>query len=336
MIGRDVLTGVNAATLLWLDGCLVDWSNVGRILYPVTDGKLPQNMGKYGYSYNFDSCIISRDSQYIFLYQNLGTKGLLLRRNGDIIREINRSYYHADVYEYPVAFLSYNDKSYLIHCPHSYAQLDFEDIETGEIITAVKGREPADFFHSRLEVSPDNKHLLSKGWIWHPADSVRLFNIEACFNDPLELDKPSVTQPEANADISTACFITDNHILLGCPPFSEVYDDEVTDILTERQIGVWDIIEKKMVHIVSVGLDFGNLYPIGKHYVWDLYKYPKIIDIRSGKVVSEIDEIYSGTKCSSIIHHLHDLPLMAFDYRTKSIAILHDRTLNILTPRNRF
>jgi hypothetical protein len=44
---------------------------------------------------------MSPSGEFAVIYTRLGTKGLVLHR-GKIIREINRSFYHADVYEYPI------------------------------------------------------------------------------------------------------------------------------------------------------------------------------------------------------------------------------------------
>jgi hypothetical protein len=43
----------------------------------------------------------------------------------------------------------------------AYCRLDIEDLETGERLTAAPGREPGDFFHSRLAVAVDGIDLES-------------------------------------------------------------------------------------------------------------------------------------------------------------------------------
>jgi hypothetical protein len=123
-------------TLDWYYDSLVDWAAGGRIL--TLDGQLSN--AKWYSTYSFDTAITSSNGQYAFIYTRLGTKGLLLK-DGKIIREINRSYYCANVYEYPATFVSLsNGKTYLVHCPISYCQLDIEDVETGEIITNIPDR----------------------------------------------------------------------------------------------------------------------------------------------------------------------------------------------------
>src|ERR1700744_852527 len=167
----STITANYLKTICWKDNMIIDWA-AGSVCS--LDGKVTQL--EIVYSFSFDSAINSLDGSYAFIYQKLGTKGLLLK-NGELIREINRSYYCADVYEFPAAFITFENKTYFIHCPVAYNQLDFEDVETGEIITNIKGRKPDDRFHSRLEISPEGKFLMSKGWVWHPLDAVMVFNI---------------------------------------------------------------------------------------------------------------------------------------------------------------
>lgn len=97
----------------------------------------------------------------------LGTKGLLLR-NGQIVRELNRSFYHANIYEYPVCLVRHGARTLLIHCPEDYNRLEIEDAETGGKLT-LRSSDPADIFHSRLRPSANGGRLLSAGWAWAPS-----------------------------------------------------------------------------------------------------------------------------------------------------------------------
>ncbi|MBT1689470.1 hypothetical protein [Dawidia soli] len=160
--------------------------------------------------------------------------------------EINSPYYHAATYEYPAAFYtSAAGRTYLIHCPIRYDQLDFEDVESGEIVTNISSRKPMDIFHSRLEVSPDNRFLLVKGWVWHPRDVCSLYDIEACLADPTLLDDGIVPTADGFMEQHVGAFISDHEVLLGT-------------------------------------VDSDESLPPHNPATWDFYKYPKIIDIRTG------------------------------------------------------
>jgi hypothetical protein len=168
---RQTIETNNLSTLTWTNDCLIDWANSGRQYF--ANGQVKE-LGSYYFAFSFDSAITSEDGIYSVIYKKLGTKGLLLKK-GQILREINRSYYQAEVYEYPIAFAKLKEgRNILIHCPEDYCRLDFDEVETGNRLTNHIDRKPSDFFHSRLEVSPDNRKLLSKGWAWHPFDFVEV------------------------------------------------------------------------------------------------------------------------------------------------------------------
>lgn len=203
---RQTIKEGRFSTLTWSGDYLIDWAKSGTLFLP--DGQI-KKLGNYFLAFPFDSAVSSSDGVYSVVYTRLGTKGILMK-NGEILREINRSYYHAGVYEYPVAFAKMKDgRDILIHCPNEYNRLEFEEVETGLPLTNHADRDPSDFFHSRLEVSPDNKTLLSKGWMWHPYDFVEVFDIEECIENPKALDQ-SRLKPEVCTEISTAVLSTTN------------------------------------------------------------------------------------------------------------------------------
>ena len=165
----DVIFSVGV--LSWDKNTLIDYKNCCN-RYAIDAA--PEFGQSYNWPYDFDGIKTSTDGVYIFMYTKLGTKGLLIK-NGELLREINRSYYYASTYDYPVEFYTNSaGRTFLLHCPFSYNKIDFEDVETGEIIGNKVDRIPSDFFHSRFEVSPNGKFLLSKGWIWHPMNAISL------------------------------------------------------------------------------------------------------------------------------------------------------------------
>jgi hypothetical protein len=126
------------------------------------DRSVKASKGFYTTGYPFDQVLLSSDGMYSVLYERLGTKGIILK-NGHLIREINRSFYHATAYEYPIAFLTLsNGRTCIVHCPDKYNKLEIEDVETGERYTQ-RNTDLHDFFHSRLSVSENNHYLLSAG-----------------------------------------------------------------------------------------------------------------------------------------------------------------------------
>lgn len=325
---RQTIKTNNLSTLTWSNDYLIDWANSGRQYF--ADGQVKE-LGRYYFAFPFDSAITSEDGIYSVIYKKLGTKGLLLK-NGQILREINRSYYHAEVYEYPIAFAKLKDgRNILIHCPEEYCRLDFEEVETGNFLTNHIVRKPSDFFHSRLEVSLDNKTLLSKGWAWHPYDFIEVFDIEECIHNPLALDK-SKHNPDVDAEICSASFITNDLVLIGSPNDTEPFNHDPSDKLKNGQIGIWNIKTNEVTEIIQPNFTIGgHLTAIDETFAWDLYENPKIINFKTGEIVDELKDIQSGNQVSSIIHHLDNLPRIAFNRKTKQVAISKDNKIEILT-----
>lgn len=331
MIERKTLNAKYLQTLSWLDGGLVDWANGSR--YFLND---ESKSSTHFSAFKWDSSTASSDGKYAFIYQKLGTKGAILK-DGKIIREVNRSSYFADTYEYPAAiFKAKNGRTYLIHCPVEYNRLEIEDIETGEIVTNVPERKPADFFHSRLEVNQANSHFLSKGWVWHPVDFIGSFDVEACIKNPLLLDNGGLSPVELRMEmeIGTASFIDNGHILFGTKELlaDETLDEEETFAVPPGHIAVWDIEANTISKPVKVDGKFGNLYAIDESFTWDTFGHPKIINIKTGKIEEEIKDITSGEQDSSIRPKSDD-PIKTFDSSTKQLAFGMGDKIEVLTWR---
>ena len=326
---RKTITAGFLETICWLDDAIVDWASAGE-LYTL-DGKKKQ-LGHDSYGFGFDGSIVSSDGQYAFIYKKLDTKGLLLK-NGELLREINRSYYCADAYEYPAAFVTIKGTTYLIHCPLKYCRLDFENVENGELVTDIPGRNPSDVFHSRLEINAANTFLMSKGWFWHPLDVVEVFSLDECIKNPLLLDESTLT-PNVGVEVCTASFIDDSKILIGAS--GEAFDDENLN-LPLKHIAIWNITSNEVTNAVEVNGGFGNLYSINDRFAWDTYKFPKIIDIETGEIVDTEESVYSGEQNSSIIgHDSLKYPQIVFNSQTKQLAIKGNEKIEVLTPSKLF
>lgn len=306
-------------TISWHEGRIIDWATGGQC-YSLNGEK--DKLGEYHIAFSFDSAITSPCGQYAFLYKRLGTKGLLFK-NGDVLREINRSYYRAENYEYPAAFIVYSNETYLVHCPIKYCRIDFEHVETGEIVTNIPDRKPSDIFHSRLTVSEDNKHLMVCGWVWQPWDVCVLFNIDDCFNNPHLLDE-SKLYAGFDAEINTASFIDNTQVLIGTS-IDDPIDDEI-QALPQKHIAIWDFTKNELSTPVKVEGEFGNLIAINDRLAWDLYKFPKLINIQTGEIIDAEDDINSGFQRSSIIGNASTntelWPRISFDRQSGKLAIL--------------
>ena len=321
---HQTLASDDPPTIAWAGDEVVDWV---RLKTYGSGASEPQQIQR-GFGFPFNRAITSADGQYAFVYQVLGTKGLLLK-NGEQLREINRSYYHAQTYEYPVAFATVEDTTYLVHCPIEYNQLDFENVETGELVTNIVSRKPRDVFHSRLEISLEGGYLMSKGWVWHPWDVVEVFDLRACLRNPLLLDE-SEFRADTYTELSAASFISETTILLGASNEEAMDDDEPLPV-PPGHIARWNFIANEYSVAVKVGEAFGNLFAIDEHHAWDMFRYPKIINLDTGEIITKLEALHTGSQCSSIIHGIGVVPAIIYNRATRQIAVKVDNRLELLS-----
>lgn len=319
-IQRIDLKGNEIRSLSWLRNELLDIAG-GFKKISLDTGEI--TYGSVNYAYRFDSVILSSDGVYAALYDKFGTKALLLK-NGQIIREINRSFYHADVYEYPIAFIQERSEPCRIaHCPQEYNVLQIEDFETGEVIDW-KDPEPTDFFHSRLQLSPNGRWLLSAGWIWHPIDSIELFDLTS--------SPPKRYQPFWNGnlgdiglwEINNATFLPDSSLLM-----SGTGDRDREDASEEIPLVVFDIETLEIRSKTSLSTLTGLLFPIDATRALAFYESPRLIDIPSGSTITSWPEIVTD-KTNSSISFLDSSVKIAVDTANRRFAVASNDALTIV------
>ncbi|AZP18949.1 hypothetical protein EJC51_24500 [Streptomyces aquilus] len=314
-----------AQSLVWDGDDLVDVVGGGRRWGP--DGV--EHPGPVNHGFPFDRSIVSPSGRYSVVYAERGTKALLLDGDG-LVRELNRSYYQADVFDYPVALGALQDgREVLVHCPEEYNVLEIEDAESGERLT-VGERRPKDVFHSRLAVSPGGTHLLSAGWFWHPYGVVEVFDLTSALTDPAVLDGQGVLpeDPGIDAEVASACWLDGDRLAVatGEEPHDE---EETTPALGRRQLGVWSLSGRRWIHRSKVDFALGTLIARGDTVV-SLYGHPRLIDVTTGGVVAEWptvevprrDGSYGVTHIPSPVVALHPDGIRLAVAQPDSIAII--------------
>jgi len=228
-------------SLAWDGGELVDWV-AGGTRWSTVDGS--QHDSGFGYRFNFDRAVVSPSGRYSVIYTERGTKGLVLDR-GEILREINRSYYCSDDYAYPVALGRLPDgREVIAHCPDDYNRIHIDTLAGGKRLTRRRNK-PDDTFHSRLSFSPDSRHLLSAGWWWHPFETACVFDVPAALAKPALLDRPvwELHRPFSgvpmNPDVRAACWIDDDRIVVT----TSAEDDDGGNGWPAERSGVWSVRE---------------------------------------------------------------------------------------------
>lgn len=332
-----IFTQSSVRSLCWRDDELVDWVSGGRAF--ALDGT--EQIAKIMYADRFDSATASPDGRFAVIYERLGTKGLLVD-DGKIVRELDRSRYKADAYEYPIAlFNGPNGRLLLAHCPKEHGRIELEEVETGRPLTASPERKPPDFFHSRLAASPQGKRLLSAGWVWHPWGSVICFDLARGLADVCHFDHNDTVAAYSRhvglAEEDSACWLDDDRILIGASGEPEDPEEsretEAGLRLLPRGLAVYDLAHNKCLQAFQLDEPPGTLFALGSQHVLSLYRHPKLIDVSTGQVLHVWKELDSGFQDSSIIWGLKEHkkpPPMAFDPTRNRFAIANGDTVTII------
>ncbi|MEV6331412.1 hypothetical protein [Streptomyces sp. NPDC051909] len=283
-------------SLAWDGEDLVDRVDGGRRW--TSDGVEHQS-GRM-YAYPFDRAVVSPSGRYTVAYTERGTKALLLDGQR-IVRELDRSYYHAKDFDYPVTLGALADgREVLVHCPESHEVVEVEDVATGERLTQGE-RLPTDVFHSRLAMSPDGKRLLSAGWLWSPFGIVRVYDLERALTEPAVLDSEGLLPSWSwvDAEIDAACWLDGDRLAVATGEDEGDEGDEGDDgdddgddpaTLGPRQLGVWSLSERRWLHRHRLELPAGTLIGHGDGVI-SLYEYPRLIDVATGAVLAEWPEV---------------------------------------------
>jgi hypothetical protein len=203
-------------SIAWAGDDLVDWVG-GKRIRP--DGAVDELA--VGYGYRFDGSTGLGEVGAVF--EALGTKGRLMRWSGQTgpgveqLREIDRSYYQAEHYDYPLCLLRLPDgREAIAHCPHRYDTLELELLD-GTPLTR-RSAKAEDIFHARLAASPDGRWLLDNGWVWHPLAVVCVYDVAWALREPAHLSSSGLRLELGDAfdgEAEAATFCGDRLVVCG-------------------------------------------------------------------------------------------------------------------------
>lgn len=321
---RLQLPAAGIASLAWDGDHLVDWLNTCNA-YGL-DGSVVEGRVRYGY--RFDA-VASLDG-YTVLYERRGTKGLVI--HGDrVLREIDRSYYQANAYDYPITLFRLADGcAALAHCPTDYNRLDIDLLETGERLTAREKGEADDVFHSGLAVDPSGAWLMSAGWVWHPAYVVGFHHVADVLRDPMGLDRDE-GEVSGGAEIAFAAFLDADRVVLASAPDAELFyaEDDPDLKLPPGAIGVYRPATKTWDSLAKFAEPAGRLLAVDAEHVLALFEHPKLIHVPTGKIVERWPDIRSGSWAGCILGPEKEPPI-AWDPLGKRLAVASENAIDVL------
>jgi len=323
-------------SLAWRGDELVDWV-AGGATYRL-DGS--HQYGKVNYAYRFNAAATSPSGRFVALYEHRGTKAILLD-NGQILRELNRSFYRANDYLYPITMFERDGRTLLVHCPERFDQLHIEDVETGELLTARPDESaPPSAFHSRLAVDPAGRWLLSAGWVWHPWDFVSFYDLDACLDgDPAVLDSMdghcAGSRHVGLVEEASAAWLSNGLLLVGAGDEdadpSEM--EEENPALQPDGFVVYDVNEDEVVAQGNIGQPPGQMMAVDNDHFVAFLRHPRLIRISDASVVNEWPDINcSGNQQSSICRSDKALPpIIATDTENGRFAVVDGEQIKVVT-----
>jgi hypothetical protein len=322
---NQIIESPNVSPLAWDEDDLVEPMTGRRI---VLGQPLPERAFFLGYPFDRGLCARGLNAFWTLAYDNRGTKAVLYK-NWKEHRELNRSYYFAKAFDYPIALTSINDgRVVIVHCPNSFDTIEIEDAETGEILGKRKSDKME--FQSRLSVSPDSRFLLSAGWFWHPVGGAWLCPVGAI----LGTDEHHGAEVGflSEAEVDAAAFLGNDHVVVSST--SEVINEETpASGLGPLQLGLWSIAESKWVSIVPLQEPTGSIMP-WKDWVISFHKHPKAIELATGKVVHVWDQLDSGIQIGSIDLGDPPPPVMALNPQKGMFAVGGSNAINVISLHN--
>lgn len=328
-IGRIEIDAA-ARSLVWVGDGLFDVA-AGWRRFPL-DGSAPK--ARYSaYGPGFDAAVMSQAGDLVALLQTTGTKGLLLDADGRLVREVNRSFYHADAYRYPLVLFSLpDDRTGIVHCPARYNQLEIEEAATGKALLAPGERTPPDLFHSRLAVSPSGRYLLSAGWLWHPWGCLMVYDLPAALEDPTRLDSYGDVfdmRGLVQAEVSGACFAGDDVVMSTS---AEPNEPDGPDDLAPNMLARWSTTNHRFVWKRQLPQTAGDLVPMAGN-VLALYQHPRLYDADTGDLAYEWPDLPTGTADSSIAWNntFSGSARIAMDERNNRFAVTAGKRITVIT-----
>jgi hypothetical protein len=134
------------------------------------------------------SLCVSRDGRFAAIASTYGQTGIVVDlEEVRVLMNLTRGTYLNEHCRFPLIFAEHSGKPVLVHATE-WNRLDVTELPSGRMLTTrertsyCQGQDrPAhylDYFQCSLAVSPDDKGIVSNGWIWHPVGVVAKWSLE--------------------------------------------------------------------------------------------------------------------------------------------------------------
>jgi hypothetical protein len=308
----------NLSAITWDKDNLIEVPS-GRIIQ--MDGTVSPSSSVASFAFDRALSLRSGDVLWTLAYANRGTKAVLFKNSCEH-RELNRSYYFADTYDYPIALTTGPaGQAVIIHCPNAFNIVECEEAESGEILWSKKTE--AMEFHSRLSISPNGRFFLSAGWFWHPLGGAWLCSLSDDSGEPRDV------QFSFGAEIDSATFLDDDHVVVSSTDI--IINSECPKSgLGPMQLGVWSISKANWVSRVPISATTGTIMP-WRDWVISFYEHPKLIELKTGKVVHTWEHLNSGRQIGAIDIGTPQPPPMALNPNNGMFALCDDKRIHIVS-----
>ena len=314
--------GHKARSLTWVDGSLVDIAG-GHAVVRLDGSTGP---AKRDWGFDFDRALVAPSGLRV-LYGALGTKGLVASANSPV-REIDRSYYRANAFEYPVAVGELpGGAEVLAHCPGGYYRISVETLARGQRLCGASSS-ALDVFHSRLAFDRGGSYLLSAGWTGNATGVAMVFDIPEALGDSSHLDGPGLLPRSAiDGSVEGACWLGPGLLAVSTGPGPRHSDGGA---LPPRHLGLWSAEEGTWVSQARLRARTGTMHALGERLLC-LFSHPRLVDPVSARDLQEWPDLDSGSQDSSVIWQLKDAPPpFAADPKSCRFAIAHGDVVTVV------
>jgi hypothetical protein len=320
--------------LFWHDDKLIDpqWGKSYEVPNPTPGKNISVHVTDLNWRIGFDfDGSVSRKvgtDHWLVLYQRLGTKGVIFK-NLKNVREIDRSYYHSDTHEFPVAIVVLpSGKVGIVHCPVDCGKIEIDDADTGERLTTREGDGDQSYFHSRLNVSPDGSKVCIGGWLWHPIEYGRYFDLASVMSDPSLLDTTARILHENGKDsefdeVENIAFRNNESVLVS---LQNTYEDDQLF----SQLCLWSPLTATWAEVPRKCETLGLIYCKGD-LAYSFYDHIKLVNVQSGEVITRWSDIKTGTQ-RGCYADLKTTPVHAFDPVKFRLAVATESGISLFHP----